>query len=193
MSVKIQEVTTSQKLIKKFALVGQISPQLDETIVPVVVLDDLSKLTPDDVPCFGGVSRAAVVAEYSHVSLVNPPGSGVLLKIDAITVNSGTSGIVLFHSGGYAGATVNPSYRDSRLWTQGGVPQVPISRLMHHTNVGQLGNLRCTGFVIYQAYMHLIPDLGIIIAPGDDLTLIHQYVNATLSVMFLYRQTVLSG
>ena len=80
MPVKIQEVTTSQKLIRKFALVGQITPQLDETIVPVVVLEDLSD-TEEWEHAFIHDDRVGVALEYNSWSLENPVGSGKVLQL----------------------------------------------------------------------------------------------------------------
>lgn len=79
MPKKIQEVTTALKLIRKFALVGQITPQLDETIVPVVLLDDLSD--PEEWRfAFGYDRRIAIALEFNTWSLENPVGSGKVLE-----------------------------------------------------------------------------------------------------------------
>ena len=80
MPAKIQEVVTAQKLIRKFALVGQITPQLDETIAPVVVLDDLSDVE-EWAYGFFWEQRAAAALEFNTWSLENVAGSGQVLEL----------------------------------------------------------------------------------------------------------------
>lgn len=81
MPAKIQEVTTSQKLIKKFALVGQISPQLDETIVPVVVLDDLTDSEEWRFGMLADPRGDPGVGNFNTWSIGNPANSGHVVQL----------------------------------------------------------------------------------------------------------------
>ena len=107
MPAKIQEVDTALKLVRKFRLVGQITPQLDETIVPVVVLDDLS---PEDFrAAAGGIQTGPPgVGAYNIHALVNPADSGKLLLLQDVTVSTGTVATPTFMFGidsGFVGYT----------------------------------------------------------------------------------------
>lgn len=80
MPKKIQEALTSLKLIKRFGLVGGFSPQLDETVVPVVLLDDLTVLEQWRY-AFCWDEQAWVVAQRPTWQLHNPEGSGKVLQL----------------------------------------------------------------------------------------------------------------
>ena len=80
MPKKIQEAFTSLKLIKKFGLVGGFTPKLDETVVPVVVTDDLSA-GEDWRYAFISDLRPAVALEFNTWELANPIGSGKVIQL----------------------------------------------------------------------------------------------------------------
>lgn len=188
MPVKINSITQSAFLRRAFGLFTGFRLTLDEVVVPVAVIEDAT--TPSrstDKPCFGGAQQAAVVAEFSHASLHNPAGSGVLLLLDTAWIRLSTNSSLQFWGGGRDGTTVNGSYRDSRLWQQAGVPQVPNARILHHTNVAHLGTLRASILYVGTVPSLEVP-LGIIIGQGDDLTLETGSLNVGLDVLFMWRE-----
>jgi len=91
---KIQEATTALKLIKKFALVGAFTPQLDESIVPVVIMDDLVDAEEWRF-AFLHHLRVAVAAEFNSWELSNPAGSGKVLQLMQINF-ANSSGLARF-------------------------------------------------------------------------------------------------
>lgn len=97
MPAKIQEVTTSQKLIKKFALVGQITPQLDETIVPVVVLDDLSDSDEWRYGMLEDTRGAPGIGDFNTWSLDNPAASGKLVQLLRVRFSSPDAQLWVVH------------------------------------------------------------------------------------------------
>lgn len=91
MPKKIQEGVTARKLARKFGLVGAVSPQLDETIVPVVVLDDLKDVDEWKDAWASGSFGAAGVGNVNVWSLRNPAGSGKVLELYELGVSSTTT------------------------------------------------------------------------------------------------------
>ena len=81
MPAKIQEVVTALKLVRKFGLVGAFTPQLDETIVPVVLTDDLTDLEEWAYAFFADDRPASGVGNRNTWSLDNPAGSGRLVQL----------------------------------------------------------------------------------------------------------------
>ena len=192
MPVKIQRVTQTNWLRKTFGILGGFTPKLDETIVPVAITDDATKdAASTDVPCMGSMLRGAVVAEYSYVSLYNPADSGLLCFVDEIWLDLSIAGSVEFRSGAFGGATVNPHYRDARLWTAAGVPQVPLTRITHQTNVAVLGTQRGGPFIVPAATGTVVSP-GFVLGGGDDFTVRGMTANVQLRVCFLYRQRSLA-
>ena len=84
MPKKIQEALTSLKLIKKFGLVGKFSPQLDETIVPVVITDDLT-ISEEWQHAFLHDARDLTVGQYPSYQLRNPVASGRVVQLLRLT------------------------------------------------------------------------------------------------------------
>ena len=190
MPVKVQGVEATNWLKKTFGVLGAFTPRLDETIVPVGVVADATRdIAADDVPCVWGYTLAGVVAEFGHISLVNPAGSGILIIVDEIRSSGGAATIAL-REGARDGATHNPHFCDSRDWEQGGVPQVPISRGMSHTNVAALGNMVVEPFLIAGGADSVIHP-RIIIGPNEDITVVTTAVNILLRAVFFYRQRLI--
>lgn len=92
MPKKIQEAVTSLKLIKKFGLVGAFSPKLDETVVPVVITDNLEQ---DPWIEYGVSLRMAAggVGNYNGAQLRVPDAIGILAHLHKVIV-SGTGAAI---------------------------------------------------------------------------------------------------
>ena len=191
MPVNINTITQSNFIRRVFGLVSGFRLTLDEIIVPVVVLEDATVTSrADDVPCFGGADRAAVAGEFSHISLFNDVGSNLLVTLEEIWISAQPSAFCQFRGGGRTGATINPSYRDSRLWLRAGIPQVPITRIVSGTNAAILGSARATP-VLASSGQATVLRPGIILEEGDDITIVANVINTSLRVLFLFRETPL--
>lgn len=90
MSPVIQAPEVARRLAKYFNLKGMlIAPELDYTIAPVVIVDDIRE--PD--PFRGGLvrhyaiydSEPATPGQFAHSLLYNPAGSGVLVTVIAVS------------------------------------------------------------------------------------------------------------
>ena len=186
--VTVQTIKQLRELKEKFGIFGGFRLQLDETVVPVAIVEDITRdIDSIDVPCFAGQDRAAVAAEYSHVSLYNPPDSGLLVIVDEIWVSANPTNFVQLRSGARAGTTVNPSFRDSRAWSRASIPQVPQTRLMHHTNALVLGDLRVGPLLATTGESSIFrPDITL--AENEDISIVSITVNQALRVVFMFRE-----
>ncbi len=118
---EIQSPEPGRKLQQRYNLVGSTpSPFLSPELVPVVLVDDLSKEESLDEPFerqavqFSTESGAA--GFYSEISLTNPTSSGVLLLCDSFSPNA-TQGFL--HIGFFTGpggvSTTFREWRDNRI------------------------------------------------------------------------------
>lgn len=90
MGKKIQEVTTALKLIKKFALVGAFTPQLDESVVPVVITDDLTDVE-EWRDAFFGEARPQVGAAFNKWQLTMPVNTGRVAEVYLVQLSTITT------------------------------------------------------------------------------------------------------
>jgi len=95
MPIKVYTAGAWSRLRDAFDLKGKHQLQLDEVIVPVVVVDDLS---PGKIAigqdATVDMQQIAVVGEKASLLLENPAGSGSNLLIDRITISSATTSIL---------------------------------------------------------------------------------------------------
>lgn len=196
MPAKIQEVTTSQKLIKKFALVGQISPQLDETIVPVVVLDDLSDSEEwrwgflEDTRAGGGVGT------FNTWSLDNPAGSGSLVQLLTVAFSSPDAQMWVVHlNGGTAilGLALAPEFQDLRgPFTPPLVPRrIPIGTPHWEALGAALGLLHVSNIPLGAGVMGHWTAEQLLIYPGTRIYFQPQTANTEARCEWTWRERAL--
>jgi hypothetical protein len=89
---------------------------------PVIVLDDLTFLPGSDAgpgsrPCIGSYEQAAVAAEFPHVWLWNPVGSGVIARVDQLLVKTTALVHTIVENYLVSGTAATVTYRfgDSRM------------------------------------------------------------------------------
>lgn len=130
MPKQINTYTFGQALVQKFGLKGRFQPVLDETIVPVTLVDsDLAVRL-----AVGGTSAAAAGAGNQHVfSFRNPPNSGKLVTLTSWFAASGTPLTDFMNIS--IGKSTTPSgsfmtWRDNRL---AGVPVARITAITSPT------------------------------------------------------------
>jgi len=91
MPEKIQTPSVSQALTQEYSIKGRLRLALDETVVPVTVVGNVS---PDLYrPCGVALRIAPLANNFNIQQLINPAGSGVIAYLDRVTaassVNSG--------------------------------------------------------------------------------------------------------
>lgn len=84
--LKIQNPLVGSALQRLFGLQGRVSPHLEESVIPTVLVGDISQGGTPDVrrAAISGSTGAAVAAEFTMAELQVPVGT--LVKIEAFTV-----------------------------------------------------------------------------------------------------------
>lgn len=193
MPAKIQEVTTSQKLIKRFALVGQITPQLDETVVPVVVLDDLSDAEEWNYAHILD-ARPAAFGEYTHWEIENVAGSGRVLQLIQASITSSAAQVAtatIDIIGVALGLVLQPLFEDLRK-TFVAPQEFPAARVRFES----LGAI-IPGLQVWGAYTaagaNQVPwrPGRVLIYPGTKVTLRGTLQNSDLALALEWRERLL--
>lgn len=128
MPKEIQDAGLSTALVERYRLVGKTLFQLDETLVPVVVVADLSAHAFS--PKFGGFRQGGVALRFTRVTLTNPAGSGVMGVLQFAQFSIGIVGavsnafLVRNDALGPAATLVSSGPRDFRLPTAAAVLEV---------------------------------------------------------------------
>jgi len=189
MPKQIQTPSFGQILVKAFNLKGRFQPVLDETIVPVVVLE----MEPAASPMLrqiatGGIDRVAGGAgNVVVVQLVNPPTSGVLVVIEALWAISATAGDLFgcFLASSPGAGSALGAWRDTRtIFTTGPVlPRALISATVSGTVAAKPryvadGTRQVTEWII---------------EPGYQLDCRQSTVNTALSVYFDWYEVPIGG
>lgn len=117
MPEKIQNPIASTALAKEFGVKGRIALSLDETIVPIALVSDLT----DDGTKAWGIALAVGAGgagTYGKTQILNPAGSGLLVFVDQlIVVPTGTQRVIVVHEDTGIGITATPFFLDRRIAT----------------------------------------------------------------------------
>lgn len=180
MTLPIQQPGVTEKLRGLFALVGRIRLRLDETVSPVVIVDDLSQAGEVERLAFvGQIGVASGVGNQNFIRLCNPAESGVVAVVEQITVHQPNADQfdIALQAGSLAGA--NGFFRDAR------VPGRAACRSLVGTPVAavlgplQFDILAATDFVL---------DMEWILPPNTLLQIRQLNQNETLHVNFVWRE-----
>jgi len=93
----IQTPIQAQALADFFQIKGGLDLQLDDIIVPVVVVGSGAPLTADDPgqgsgeAAAGSVTATLVPAQFGHVQLFNPVDSGKIITPTRVTISAGAA------------------------------------------------------------------------------------------------------
>lgn len=114
----IQDAIGSVALQTEYGLVGGFNLKLDETVVPVVLMKDLSQPASNWRDCYFGDARGAAGALNQHKwALLNPVGSGILVELYEVTFCSSTAGcdweVVVTPTPYVPGTVLNGAYQDT--------------------------------------------------------------------------------
>lgn len=162
MPLKVQTPLVGQALQRLFSIQGRVVPVLEESIVPMVLVGDVSQGGTPDVQRAAVASgvAAAVAAEFSSANLQVPPG--VIAKILAITCwpAAETNLLVSFANQAIAlAAQPQTRFTDNRLAGGVTVLQTPASVM----NVGTSG---AQTFPVHATYRAHTTSLGVRIEPA---------------------------
>lgn len=119
MPSKINVFRFSEALRREFGLVAGITPQLDETIAPVVLVADLSP-EGGKIAAFGQYMGAGGAGVYGAFGIYNGGASGKLVRVQRLLISSSTSQIIyigIFQA--LYGTPVQANWRD---WREPGFP-----------------------------------------------------------------------
>jgi hypothetical protein len=89
----IQRADIQQRLQETLGTRGTVVEEVDSTIVPVVILADISERTSDAGPVVFSATAAAVAGQASVVQIRNPETSGFDLVIDRVGFRNDISNI----------------------------------------------------------------------------------------------------
>lgn len=142
MAQYIQQPLVGSALQRLFRLQGRVRPALEEFIIPVVKVGDVSQESAPGITrhAFARFSQAAVVGQRAVWRIETPPGT--LLQITRMYVRPGAAASVFGYFGSSIaapGSTAIKTYTDGRILKQG---QRPAGVLTYGTQVGNLGTIQ---------------------------------------------------
>ncbi len=169
-----------------FDLKGKHDLQLDEIIVPVAVVADLTEADPlsDVRQAQGGASRGSVAGDSTRIQLFNPVGSSVILELYAAI----TGGFETFNGnmGPVAAAIatdITGQWQDRRL------PGIPVGRIQ--SNNGPAGPILVNPVKFRMnstiGWIRFSP-LEVVLPPGTGWQFETVTVNVTMDSGFWWRE-----
>lgn len=170
----IQRGDIGQRLCRNLEIRGQKSPvlQLDNTVVPIVVIDDYSAANiaenPIERALVATVNQGAVAGELAILAVTNPLGSGVIGIVEGFIATGVTAtSVVIFGLVNPAGVPATPAnlfWRDRRI----GATVAPAMRAFSGTNAAlQIVNEYLGGVCATATAMPFLLTPGVIIQPGE--------------------------
>ncbi len=139
--------------------------------------------TNNVLACIGGESVAPVAAQYAHVQLLNPVGSGVTLLVDRITVSSDAD---VDTSLGYYNtqlANLTGSWYAKKLVTAG-----QFGQIRWESNAATLGTILFPYRSGFSQNRDIVLDDPLLLAEGIGLIVRNEDVNQYLRVAFQGRE-----
>jgi hypothetical protein len=177
---QINTYTFGQALVTRFGLKGRFQPVLDETIVPVTLVDEAIERRP----AFAGNHAAPIAAEYSSFQLLNPNDSGIIVRIEQIWVSCVVAfGIVRLSID--STWTLGTKTQKASVWRKVGTPGSPVAEFYHGQSTFKNVDL---GFVGITTAPSLVLQPGIILPSGGSLMLQNDNINSLLYVSLLWTE-----
>jgi hypothetical protein len=187
---KIQEATTSLKLIQKYALVGAFTPVLDESIVPVVLLDDLTEVE-EWKHAFAFDARAAPgVGNFLTWALENDPDTGKVLELLRITFTATAGAIsacVVNPVQPALTTTLTPIFQDMR-GSFGAPPTFPSGRPRFEILGALLGGTTVWRIIGLGSTPAIFEPSELLVYPGTRILFQRQTANIDGHISFLWRE-----
>lgn len=178
----VQLIGAARALQQKYGLLGKVSLQLDETIVPVSVVDTLE--STDKRPAAGQARASAEALELGHVQLFNPADSGVLVELEKIVFSQSAAAIIVFDFFDTALTNLggDTEWRDRRL------PGLPAAQVRQQTNLTQLG-INNTFFAFDQIVNESTQvEQSVVLLPGMGMTVVGLTINTLVRSAFVWTE-----
>lgn len=196
----VQTPIQAQSLADFFQIKGGLSLQLDDTVVPVVILGAGDPIVPGTVEsgggqvpgrqAFGFVNQGGVAAQNGHLQLFNPADSGLLIHLSGFQFGVGAGGAGNINFGFFdtalttlAAAPLGSAFLDRR--ETGG----PVAQLRSQTNAGLL-------FAIILGAIRTLADqttfvnlVGVVLEPGQGFCIEGTVVNVTVDAWFSWGES----
>lgn len=165
------------------------APTLLDTVVPVVLVEDVSRIDDniqlsDQRPFGVKVVQGAVAGNFSFVRLVNPPaptkGQEKLLIVDRVAVSCAVPWRAVLQAFGFA--TTTGMNRDSRY--------APLQGSWGAFGQGsQAGDPAVEGpFAEFNQAVVAPVDVGVVVSSGFELLIYPNVVNNALTVTYFWRE-----
>lgn len=195
---QIQRGDLVQRLTRALEIKGVRSPvlSLENAVVPIVLLEDLTKQTEwvsaKDRGASIGVNIAAVVGEKGGLAIINPTDSGVIVAIDSLHVSVSTASDI--KAALVDQATVEATYitTSQAFWTDERNPGFSTARQANGTDAGLLPSNALIRIRVGSANALQIwsPNIGaaIIVPPGRALVVECDTPNQGVTVHATWRE-----
>jgi len=184
-----------ERLIRQYSILppGSIGQTLFDEIIPVVIVDDLTKgLTLDPfyrAPAISPHVQVAVALEESFAALVAPVG-GSLVLVEKVEVRFGTAGAGSIRVGAVGASPV----AQARLWRDRRIASSPTCGSFRGTNLGVLGSamadlrVAATSFTTFQLDVIINPSTAVL---ESTIAVWNHLVNDQLEVNWFWREIIL--
>ena len=179
----IQRGELQQRLVRGLEIKERApAPNLAPEVVPVVLLEDLTRQTPFNQAigrhAFGNTNVSAVVGEFGQSDLVNPVGSGVIAIVTGVTCDTAGTYSVGRLTGNPAANPAGLGWMDNR---NGPVPTIRHNFGADPINVIAQSFYR---FLMTETRWH---ELHHVLLPGESVTI--QISTANLNFVVTWNWT----
>ena len=163
--------------------------RITSRFIPVITLESIVGLPTTRVRglvgihCFGFESSAAVVAEFSHVQLLNPPDSGVILHVDRVLLSTATLHFARVRRFDTALTNLAPAIAFEDFRERGN----PAAAVREQANAAQLGT--ALGEVVLDANLQVVLDFSsLVLSEGQGVLISPNIVNTQLAGWWFWRE-----
>lgn len=168
MPIPIQNATVWARLQRAFGLLGRHKLLLDEIVVPVALVEDLSgvEVLLEKRYAQGGDTQGAVAGNSTRVQIFNPAGSGILVELYQAVAGASGAGVINWGPVvAVLAGSISGTWQDRRL-TPASVPAALIQTdnnpagpvLVNPLKLNQLGNTA----VLFRCDVTLLPGTGFV-------------------------------
>ena len=185
MPTEIQTPKPWMRLAEAFRLTGRHKLLLDEVVVPVAIVEDLSEkeVLLDLRAAYGGAFQTAAATFISQVQLFNPVDSGLLLDLYRVDMLNPT-GALQFLMGDFAIALTvaqDGRWQDARM---DGIPKGQIRRDLQPVSPILVDPLIVQGLQNVQ----VVYPLRVTLPPGHGWMVETSFVDKSLMANFLWTE-----
>lgn len=182
----VQDIAPGEALVRRYGILGSFPLQIDGTIVPVSLVDDLC--TARERLAAGAVGLNALAVNFQNLQLFNPTGSGVLVTMERIWSALGAAGSVTVQPFNTALTTDGPQ----KQWRDGRLAGNPIAQVRTQNNAASLGVTDFFFEILHATASELkeIP-MDVVLLPGQGIVTTPAVVNVTNNTNFTWKETTL--